>query len=25
VASVEESFTGQFLRHVLPKPAVAAA
>jgi excinuclease ABC subunit A len=25
VAEVEESFTGQFLRHVLPKPAVAAA
>jgi excinuclease ABC subunit A len=25
VAEVEESFTGQFLRHVLPKAAVAAA
>src|SRR6059036_3486092 len=25
VADVEESFTGQFLRHVLPKAAVAAA
>jgi excinuclease ABC subunit A len=25
VAQVEESFTGQFLRNVLPEPAVAAA
>jgi excinuclease ABC subunit A len=25
VARVEESFTGRFLRHVLPEPAVAAA
>ena len=25
VADVEESYTGQFLRHVLPEAAVAAA
>jgi excinuclease ABC subunit A len=25
IAEIEESFTGDFLRHVLPKPAVAAA
>jgi excinuclease ABC subunit A len=25
IADVDESFTGQFLRHVLPKAAVAAA
>jgi excinuclease ABC subunit A len=25
VAQVEESFTGDFLRHVLPAPAIAAA